>query len=494
MSGDKRYILAIDQGTTSTRALIFDECGEVVKLSQKELTLYTPQSGWVEQDVQDIWNDTVCVCNDVLAGFEGQISAIGITNQRETTIIWDKNTGKAVHNAIVWQDRRTVLECQQLKDEGREAQVIDISGLLLDPYFSASKIKWILAQNEQWREKAQNGELLFGTVETYLIWKLSSGQVHKTDISNASRTLLMDVEAGQWSEELCALFDVPKVMLPEICDNIHEFASVDCDEIAALSGVKVMGCAGDQQAALFGQACFEKGMIKSTYGTGCFALMNMGQEAKRSENKLLTSVAWRFDGQTTYALEGSIFVAGAAVQFLRDNLGLIEHANETQALAESLDDTDGVYFVPALTGLGAPYWYADARGAVMGLSRGTTKAHIVKATLDAQAYQTQDLLSAMAADSGATLTEMRVDGGLSANDYVVQKIADITGLQIRKPANQEATAWGAAAMAGIGVGVFAGTEDISELWQQKQSFSPALDESSKNIMYAQWRENVGRLL
>lgn len=493
MAEERRYILAIDQGTTSTRALIFDDKGAVVKLAQKELTLHTPHSGWVEQDANDIWQDTVSVCNEAMEGFEGEVAAIGITNQRETTILWDKATGKPIHNAIVWQDRRTASFCQELKEKGKEAEVTEITGLLLDPYFSASKIGWILSQNEEWLEKAKKGEILFGTVETYLIWKLSGGKAHKTDISNASRTLLMEVEKGIWSEEMCALFSVPPTILPEICDNIHEFAAVNCDEVQALKGIMIRGCAGDQQAALFGQACFEKGMIKSTYGTGCFALMNMGAECERSKNKLLTSVAWQIEGVKTFALEGSIFVAGAAVQFLRDNLGLIAHASETQDLAESLEDTDGVYFVPALTGLGAPYWDADARGAILGLSRGTSKAHIVKAALDAQAYQTQDLLSAMAADSGVALKEMRVDGGLVANDYVVQKIADISGLQIRTPENQEATAWGAAAMAGIGANIFSGLEDISKLWREKQEFSPQIDKAAREAAYKGWMKAVGRV-
>lgn len=489
----ERFILAIDQGTTSTRALIFDEKANIVNMAQKELTLHTPHSGWIEQDAADIWRDVVEVCKEVVADFTGKIACIGITNQRETTIIWDKNTGEPIYNAIVWQDRRTADLCQKLKEQGLEEKVSDVTGLLLDPYFSASKIGWVLSQNEGWQKRARQGELLFGTVETYLIWKLSGGKVHKTDISNASRTLIMEIDTGHWSAEMMDIFDVPQEMLPEICDNIHDFAVVNCPELRELHGITISGCAGDQQAALFGQSCFERGMIKSTYGTGCFALMNMGEEAKRSKNKLLTTVAWRINGQVTYALEGGIFVAGAAVQFLRDNLGIIAHASETKDLAESLDSTDGVFFVPALTGLGAPYWDANARGALLGLSRGTNKAHIVKATLDAQAYQTRDLLGAMAQDSDITLKEMRVDGGLVVNDYIVQKIADITGLKIRKPFNSEATAWGAAAMAGLGANIFNDLGDINHLWREKQSFIPQVNSVAVECEYKSWLDAVSRV-
>ncbi len=475
----EKLILAIDQGTTSTRALIFNAKAEVIAKSQKELQIFTPKSGWVEQDVNQIWDDVLETCRDALAKVNiDDVVGIGITNQRETTIVWDKDTGEPAYNAIVWQDRRTADFCGTLK--AFEDDIQSRTGLVADPYFSSTKIKWIL-------DKVGQGEnLLFGTIDSYLLWKLTSGKIHATDISNASRTMLFNIHEQQWDSEQCDLIGVPMSMLPSVMDNCAEFGVTDLFD----KPLPILAMAGDQQAATFGQSCFEKGQVKSTYGTGCFALMNTGDKPVTSKNRLLSTIAWRINGETTYALEGSIFVAGAAVQFLRDNLGFFSDACATQSLAESVDDSDGVVFVPALTGLGAPYWNPNVRGAILGLSRGTTSAHITRAALEAQALQTRDLMNAMRADSGVDIQTIRVDGGLVANDFVCQELANQTDADIDRPTNQEATVWGAAAMAFLQAGVFTSFDDIASVYALDKQFIPDGDDEKNNRLYTQWQKAV----
>jgi glycerol kinase len=497
MSEDRQYILSIDQGTSSTRAILFDDQGHIVRIAQKELDVLTPHDGWVEQDANQIWYDVIAVCNELMNGGDEVPVTIGITNQRETTIVWDKNTGKPMYNAIVWQDRRTSAFCNQLKHDGKEEQIQSITGLVVDPYFSATKIRWILDQSPEGQERAERGDLLFGTVESYLIWKLSNGQDHKTDVTNACRTMLMNTRDGEWSDDMCELFNIPKKMLPKIEENTAHFTNVRCDDIQILKDITVHGCAGDQQAALFGQACFQKGMIKSTYGTGCFALVNVGEDYVESSHNLLSTIAWAHDGETIFALEGSIFVAGAAIQFLRDNLEFIEDAKETEEIALSVEDTAGVYFVPALTGLGAPHWSANTRGAIFGLNRGTGKAHIVRATLDAQAYQTKDLLDAMAQDMSENISEMRVDGGLVRNGYICETIAKICNVNLRLSSHVEAPAWGAASLAGLGIGLYKSLDEIEALWQSAETYQPneaQSDSNSECYDYDQWKNYVASMI
>ena len=507
-------ILALDQGTTSSRAMLFGTDGSVKGLEQQDLPLKTPHSGWVEQDGMQIVRDTLS-CAEALIK-DTKPAAIGITNQRETTLIWDRETGKPIYNAIVWQDRRTAGICEELKTveswdeiprrntaataarpfgrprggvEQSETAVSDIeseftnkTGLLLDPYFSATKIAWILDHVDGARARAEAGKLAFGTVETWLIWHLSGGQVHKTDATNAARTALMNIQTGEWDEELLRLFRIPEAVLPEIVDNTHDFGT--------WNGIPIAASVGDQQGASVGQACFEPGMMKSTYGTGCFALVTIGPNFKQSENRLLTTIASRINGHTEYALEGSIFVAGAAIQFLRDNLGFFEKSSETEAMALSVPDSDGVVFVPALTGLGAPYWNPDVRGAIFGLSRGTTPAHITRAALEAQAYQTRDLMDAMRADSGVDIDTMRVDGGLVANNFVCQTLADETGCRVERPVNTECTAWGAASLAMIQKGL-ADQASLSTLWRGERVFKP---DPSADSGYGHWQKAVAALI
>jgi len=427
-----KLILAIDQGTTSTRALIFNARGDIIAKSQKELEIFTPQSGWVEQDANQIWADVVDTCNDVLAQVDiNHVIGIGITNQRETTGLWNKDTGEPAHNAIVWQDRRTADFCETLKPF--ESDIQARTGLLADPYFSATKIRWIL-DNLSPRHSGEGRNLVFGTIDSFLLWKLTNGKTHATDASNAARTMLYNIHENQWDKTQCERIGVPMDMLPTVMDNCAEFGVTELFD----KPLPILAMAGDQQAATFGQACFDAGMVKSTYGTGCFALMNMGDTCVTSKNRLLSTIAWRINGKTTYALEGSIFVAGAAIQFLRDNLEFFDDASETENIATSVNDSDGVVFVPALTGLGAPYWNPNARGAITGLSRGTTIAHITRAALEAQAFQTRDLINAMEGD----IKTIRVDGGLVANDFVCQQIANQTGAQIDRPMSTESTIWG----------------------------------------------------
>lgn len=482
-------ILAIDQGTTSSRAIVFSDAGEILHVAQKELKLYYPHNGWVEQNPDDIWNDTLSCVRECL-NEHPDVVAIGVTNQRETTIIWDRETGKPVYNAIVWQDRRTADFCAELKGKNHEDKIRNKTGLLLDPYFSATKIDWILKNVPDARQNAEQGKLAFGTVETFLLWHLTGRKSHITDMSNASRTMLMNIKTLDWDNDLLELFDIPKSILPDIKENIGNFgiAKIGTHE------VRVMGMAGDQQAALIGQACFEKGMIKSTYGTGCFALMNIGDTPKISTNKLLTSIGYVVNGKPTYVLEGSIFVAGAAIQWLRDEMNFFGNAAESESLAQSVEDSDGVIFIPAFTGLGAPYWNPDVRGTIFGLTRATTKAHITRAAIEAQAFQTCDLMGAMVKDSGITSAILRVDGGLVKNEMMVQFLSDMTGMQVDIPQTVETTALGAAYLAGLGAGVFKNFDDITANWKKDKSYNPTFTQEKREGLYAGWQKAISRLL
>lgn len=490
-----RYLLAIDQGTTSSRAIVFDSSGSIVNVQQKELQLHYPEKGWVEQNANDIWQDTLwCLqkIRDELGDEISKIIATGITNQRETTIVWDRNTGEPLYNAIVWQDRRTADACLTLKEQGVEAVISEKTGLLLDPYFSATKIAWILDNVEGARGKAESGELAFGTVDSWLLWRLTDGAVHATDATNASRTMLFNIHTQEWDDELLQMFRIPAAILPDVKDNVADYGSINTAHIGF--EVPIGGVAGDQQSALIGQGCFQHGMVKSTYGTGCFALMNIGNAFKPSNNRLLTTVAYRFDGKTSYALEGSIFVAGAAVQWLRDGLGLFKNAADSEAMAASVSDNNSVYFVPAFTGLGAPYWEPDARAIIAGLSRESNAAHIVRAALEAQAYQTKDLMDAMTDDSGITPDVIRADGGLVVNDFVCQFLADMLDMRIDVPAVAETTAWGAACLAGLSVGVFDSLEDISYNWSAYKQYTPQMNAQERTTLYQGWRDAVSKLL
>ncbi|MDJ0630946.1 MAG: glycerol kinase GlpK [Rhodobacter sp.] len=490
------HILAIDQGTTSSRAIVFDGTMAVAAVAQEEFAQHFPASGWVEHDPEDLWRTTVETCRAVLAkaGLQApDIAAIGITNQRETTVVWDRATGKAVHNAIVWQDRRTADFCRSLKAAGHEPMVTAATGLLLDPYFSGTKLKWILDHVEGARDRAARGELLFGTVDSYLIWRLTGGAAHVTDATNAARTLLYDIRQGAWSAEICDLLDIPMAMLPEVRDCAAEFGITD----PALLGapLPILGVAGDQQAATVGQACFEPGMLKSTYGTGCFALLNTGAAPVASQNRLLTTIGYQLDGTPTYALEGSIFIAGAVVQWLRDGLSIIGAAPETQGLAETADPEQSVILVPAFTGLGAPYWDADCRGAVFGLTRNSGPAEFARAALESVGYQTRDLLEAMQADmGGAGEAVLRVDGGMSASDWTMQFLADILGAPVDRPRVLETTALGAAWLAGMRAGVYPGQDDFAANWALERRFDPAMDPAVRDAKYAAWKDAVRRTL
>jgi glycerol kinase len=490
-----RFILAIDQGTTSTRAMLFDEKGRLAGTCQKELQLHTPANGWVEQNPEDIWADTQFVCRGVLQQRSvkpSEVAAIGITNQRETTIVWDRVTGEPIYNAIVWQDRRTAELCKRLRDEGREPLFARKTGLLLDPYFSGTKIRWLLDNVKGARKKAEEGKLAFGTVDCFLLWRLTGGQTHATDVTNASRTLLYNIVDQTWDGDLLAALDIPPKLMPVVRDNASAFGVTHPDFLGA--AVPVAGMAGDQQAALIGQACFNPGMVKCTYGTGAFALMNIGKEFKPSRNRMLTTVAYRLNGEIAYAIEGAIFVAGAAVQWLRDGLGIIKSAAETEALAQSVPDNGGVYLVPAFTGLGAPYWNPEARAALSGLTRGATSAHVVRAALEAQAYQTEDLMRAMADDAGYPMSEIRVDGGMVKNAWVCQFIADITSTPVLRPAVTETTALGAAYLAGLQTGLFKSRDEISEAWQCERRFSPAMTSHDRDELYGGWQHAVKQVL
>ena len=487
-------ILAIDQGTTSTRAMLFDRAGAVLAAAQEVLPQIFPRDGWVEHDPEEIWRATVAVCRAVIEQLGGPPAAVGITNQRETTVLWDRKTGEPIHNAIVWQDRRGAALCRKLKDQGHEPMVQGRTGLPLDSYFSATKIAWLLDEVPDARARAERGELAFGTIDSFLLWRLTGGQVHATDATNAARTLLYDIHEGRWDPELLDLFGVPEALLPDVRDSAADFGLCEADLFGA--SVPIAGIAGDQQAAAFGQACFDPGMIKSTYGTGCFVLMNTGATAHEPANDLLTTIAYRLKGETRYAVEGSIFNAGTTVQWLRDNLGLLDDAAETGALAAGLDGNHGVYFVPAFTGLGAPHWDPDARGAILGLTRDTGAGHIVRAGLEAVCYQTRDLLDAMAAvaaneDGGAAL--LRVDGGMAANDWLMQFLADMTGAAVERPTVTETTALGAAYLAGLQAGLFDSVEDIAGQWVLGRRFEPAMAEKERARLYDGWRRAVERV-
>jgi len=485
-------ILAIDQGTTSSRAIVFDQQGNRLGIGQEEFPQLFPDNGWVEHDPEAIWQTTLNSCRLALrkAGLMPRdIDTIGITNQRETTVIWDRKTGKPVHHAIVWQDRRTTEYCDALKKRGLESRIQQKTGLLLDPYFSASKINWILEHVDGARERAERGELAFGTVDSFLLWRLTGGRAHCTDATNASRTLLFNIREQRWDEELLELFDIPAGILPEVRDSAADFGITSVDVLG--SEIPVQGIAGDQQAAAFGQCCFDVGMAKSTYGTGCFLLLNTGSEILQSRNRLLTTVAYRLAGETAYAVEGSIFMAGATMQWIRDGLKLISNAAESEALARQTGDQLSVYLVPAFTGLGAPYWDPDARGAIFGLTRDTGIKEVVTAALLSVCYQTRDLLQAINGD-GAGFTTIRVDGGMVANDFMVQALADILGCRIDRPAVIETTALGAAYLAGLQAGFFSSTTDISEHWLLERSFSPEKDEAWRTERYAGWLDAVAR--
>ncbi|MGM0438692.1 MAG: glycerol kinase GlpK [Bacillota bacterium] len=487
----EKYILAIDQGTTSSRAIIFDKNGEEVSKSQNEFPQYYPEPGWVEHDPDQIWGTTSGVIADALASANltrKQIAAIGISNQRETTVIWDAETGDPIYNAIVWQDKRTSNLCDNLKERGLEEKIKEKTGLVVDSYFSATKIKWILDNVDGVRKKAEQGKLRFGTIDSWLIWKLTAGKLHITDYSNASRTMLYNIFDLKWDDELLSELDIPKSLLPEVKKSSEVYGKTDGDVFGA--EVPIAGIAGDQQAATFGQGCFEKGMAKNTYGTGCFMLMNTGKEAVESENGLLTTIAWNIDGEIKYALEGSIFVAGAAVQWLRDELKIIDSAADSEYFARKVDDSGGVFVVPAFTGLGAPYWDMYARGTIVGLTRGSSKEHIIRATLEAIAYQTRDVLEAMEADSGLELKDMKVDGGAVENNFLMQFQADILGTEVKRPEINETTALGAAYLAGLGVGYWQGINELVEKCKNDRVFKPKMSENDRKKAYAGWKKAV----
>ncbi|MBK5924152.1 glycerol kinase [Rhodovulum sulfidophilum] len=487
-----QHILAIDQGTTSSRAILFDKDLGVVATAQEEFEQHYPASGWVEHDADDLWTSTAGTSREVIerAGLASEdIAAIGITNQRETTLVWDRATGRPVHNAIVWQDRRTGDLCRRLRDEGCEAQVTEITGLLLDPYFSATKLKWILDNVEGARARAGAGELAFGTVDSWLIWRLTGGKVHVTDATNAARTMLFDIRKGVWSEDMCRMLDIPMSMLPEVHDCASDFGMTRPDLFGR--EIPIMGIAGDQQAATIGQACFRPGMLKSTYGTGCFALLNTGDAPVASKNRLLTTIAYQMDGKRTYALEGSIFIAGAVVQWLRDGLQIIRAAAETQGLAERADPGQDLVLVPAFTGLGAPYWNAECRGGVFGLTRNSGPAEFARAALESVGYQTRDLLEAMRADwSAEGDTALRVDGGMSASDWAMQFLADILGAPVDRPKVLETTAMGAAWLAGQRAGLYPTMEEFGKTWALERSFAPAMESDARDARYERWKRAV----
>lgn len=488
-----RYILAIDQGTTSTRALIFDAEGAVLGQAQAELRQYFPQPSWVEHDAEEIWQAVIHTSRQALAEAglgAGDIAGIGITNQRETTLLWERATGQPLSRAIVWQDRRTAQRCAELAAAGHGAMVQAKTGLVLDPYFSATKIEWLLDHNAGARERAIRGELAFGTIDSFLLWRLTGG-AHATDATNASRTLLFDINRQDWDEELLALFGVPRAMLPSVKDNAADFGATTPNLFGA--AIPILGMAGDQQAATIGQACFAPGMIKSTYGTGCFVLLNTGALPVFSHHRLLTTLAYRLDGIPTYAVEGAIFVAGAAIQWLRDGLGLIAQASEVEALARAADPARRVYLVPAFTGLGAPYWDAEARGALIGLTRDAGRAEIARAALDAACFQTRDLLDAMTAD-GAALTSLRVDGGMVANDWLMQRLADILGLPVERPKMTETTVRGAASLAGLAAGIYPSLDALSHQWALDRAFVPSLKTDERDTLYRGWQDAVRRSL
>lgn len=487
-------ILAIDQGTTSSRAIVFDREGRALGIGQKEYPQFFPQEGWVEQDAAAIWRDTLEVSREALAKARGEVAAIGITNQRETVVLWERATGKPLHNAIVWQDRRTAKRCGQLRVQWSEEELHRRTGLLFNPYFTATKLAWLLDNVPDARRRAEAGELLMGTVDCYLLWTLTKGRIHATDATNASRTLLFNIATQEWDEELLQLFSIPSALLPEVRDCVSDFGVADAEWFGQEIPIRAM--AGDQQAAAVGQACLSPGMWKSTYGTGCFVVMHTGEKQVASRNRLLATVATRLDGKVQYALEGSIFVAGAAVKWLRDQLGLIATSAESAQAAQAVEDTGGVYLVPAFAGLGAPYWDAQARGAILGMTLDTRREHIIRATLEAVAYQTRDLLGAFAADmahTGIVPGTLRVDGGMVANDWFCQFLADTLGLPVERPKVIETTALGAAYLAGLGAGLYNGLEEIAGAWQCERRFEPGMAESERERHYTGWKAAVEKV-
>lgn len=493
MTQEKPYLMALDQGTTSSRAIIFDKKGQIVSIAQKDFKQYFPESGWVEHDPNEIWTSqsAVMIESMVNKGIKvNQIAGIGITNQRETTLIWDRKTGKAIYHAIVWQDRRTATYCNSLKEKGLSDLVSSKTGLIIDAYFSATKIRWILENVEGARTKAEAGELAFGTVDSWLIWNLTGGKTHITDITNASRTMIYNIHSQEWDEELLQLFEIPKSLLPEVKSCSEVYCETDGDVLS--EKIPIAGIAGDQQAALFGQLCTEPGMAKTTYGTGCFLVMNTGTEAVKSENQLLTTVAWKIGDEINYALEGSVFIGGAAIQWLRDGIELFANAKDSEQLAMSLDGNDGVYFVPALTGLGAPHWDQNARGAFFGISRGTTSAHMTRAALEAIAYQVYDVLKAMEKDSGKPTQELRVDGGATANNFMMQFQSDLLDCEIKRPEIIETTAIGAAFLAGLALGFWKSKDELQALWNADKSFTPQMEESKREKLLHFWHKAVER--
>lgn len=490
-----KYILALDQGTTSSRAIIFNNAGKIVSVAQREFTQIYPKPGWVEHNPLEIWDTQITVAKEAVAkaGLTGEdIAAIGITNQRETTVVWDKKTGEPVYNAIVWQCRRTAPICDDLKARGLAAAIREKTGLVVDAYFSGTKVKWILDNVEGVRERAENGELCFGNIDTWLIWNLTKGKVHVTDYSNASRTMLFNINTLQWDNEILEELNIPASVLPEAKPSSCVYGNTDKELFGA--EIPIAGAAGDQQAALFGQACYAPGMAKNTYGTGCFMLMNTGEKLVASNNGLLTTIAWGLDGKVEYALEGSIFIAGASVQWLRDELKIIDNAAASEEMAAAVEDTNGVYVVPAFVGMGAPYWDMYARGSILGLTRGANRNHIVRATLESIAYQTRDVLEAMQEDSKIELKALKVDGGAVANNFLMQFQADILGVPIYRPEVTETTALGAAYLAGLAVGFWSSKEEIAEKWNVDRVFEPGMAEDAKETKYSGWKKAVARAL
>ncbi|MES2372541.1 MAG: glycerol kinase GlpK [Bacteroidota bacterium] len=485
-----QYILSFDQGTTSSRAIVFDKKGAIISVAQKEFTQIFPKPGWVEHDANEIWSTQLGVAAEAItkAGLTVQsIAAIGITNQRETTVVWDRATGQPIHNAIVWQDRRTAAFCDTLKD-GTDKIIQQKTGLMVDAYFSATKVKWILDNVSGARDKANRGELCFGTIDSWLLWKLTNGSVHATDVSNASRTMMFNIHSLQWDQDLLKIFDVPASMLPEVRSSSEVYGHTQ--NLLTAHNIPIAGIAGDQQSALFGQMCTQPGMVKNTYGTGCFMLMNTGEKAIASTNNLLTTVAWKVNGVTHYALEGSVFIAGAVVQWLRDGLKIIRTSAEIETLAAEVASSDGVYIVPAFAGLGAPYWNQHARGTIVGITRGTTGAHFARAALDSIAYQSMDLLKAMEADSGIAIKELRVDGGATANNLLMQFQSDLLDTKVVRPTVVETTALGAAYLAGLAVGYWSSTEDIQQQWQMERVFTPSMDNAKRNELSEGWKRAI----
>ncbi|WP_018075352.1 glycerol kinase GlpK [Novosphingobium nitrogenifigens] len=489
------HILAIDQGTTSTRAIVFDRSARPVATAQREFAQHYPEAGWVEHDPEDIWGDVLATAREAIAAAgltAGAIAAIGITNQRETTVVWDRASGEPIYRAIVWQDRRTAATCHKLKADGIGDMVASRTGLVVDPYFSGTKIAWILDAVPGARARAERGELAFGTIDCFLLWRLTGGMVHATDVTNASRTMLYDIHRQQWDEDLCRLIGVPSAILPQVHDNSRLFGTTAPGLFDR--PIPIAGMAGDQQAALFGQACFKAGEAKSTYGTGCFMLLNTGETAVQSTGGLLTTAAYRLNGKMAYALEGSIFVAGAAIKWLRDGLGVITHASQTHDMATRVEDSHGVYMVPAFAGLGAPYWDPDARGAIYGLTLGTTQAHLARAALEAVGFQTRDLAATMAADGATWPAALRVDGGMAANDWLCQFLADLLDTPVERPDHLETTALGAAFHAGLAVGVWSGLDALAQTWRRGARFVPSMDAGHRAALLAGWQDAVSRTL